>query len=216
MTMEQTHRIRRFALLTGMLGALLVTDDPAAGQEGPLEKVSGIAAKYPGDLGIERDPHVLFAENFESGGIEGLGQRWSEINDKDGKVLELSNDVPSLSRGLHSMQMTGTLNENSGGHLYAVFKQGVDKAYLRFYTKFAADHGYEHHFVELGGYSPLSRWPNPRAGTRPAGDDRVLVFIDAIGWYGRYPPPGIWGLYTYWPEMKVSADGEYWGNVLSP
>jgi hypothetical protein len=43
-----------------------------------------------------------------------------------------------------------------------------------------------------------------------------MVFIDPIGWYGQHPPPGIWGLYTYWSEMKVSADGRYWGNVLSP
>jgi len=87
---------------------------------------------------------------------------------------------------------------------------------VRFYTKFAADHGYEHHFVALGGYNPPTPWPNPRAGTRPRGDDRIAVFIDPIGHYGRYPPPGVWGLYTYWSEMKISADGRYWGNVLSP
>jgi hypothetical protein len=43
-----------------------------------------------------------------------------------------------------------------------------------------------------------------------------MVFIDPIGWYGKYPPPGVWSLYTYWPEMKISADGHYWGNCLSP
>src|SRR5262245_23335149 len=62
---------------------------------------------------------------------------------------------------------------------------------------------------------PTLKWPHPRAGARPVGDDRVLVMIDAIGWYGRYPPPGVWGLYTYWPDMKISADGHYWGNVMS-
>jgi anti-anti-sigma factor len=121
----------------------------------------------------------------------------------------------SFRRDRPQREMTGTLGENSGGHLYTRFR-GEDKAFLRFYTKFAADHSYEHHFVELGGYNPATPWPNPRAGTRPAGDERVLVFIDPIGWYGRHAPPGVWGLYTYWPDMKASADGKYWGNVLRP
>jgi hypothetical protein len=158
---------------------------------------------------------VLFAENFETGSIADIGKRWSEVSNKDAKVLALSGDTHSASRGKHSLQMTGTLGENSGGHLYTRFR-GVGQAFLRFYTKFAPDHAYEHHFVELGGYNPPTPWPNPRAGTRPLGDDRIAVFIDPVGWYGRYPPPGVWGLYTYWPEMKVSADGKYWGNVLSP
>src|SRR5262249_26518966 len=34
--------------------------------------------------------------------------------------------------------------------------------------------------------------------------------------YGRYPPPGLWNFYAYWPEMKISADGRYWGNGLHP
>ena len=112
--------------------------------------------------------------------------------------------------------MTGVFGENSGGDLFTTFKPGLEKAYVRFYTKFAADHGYEHHFVAMGGYTPATPWPNPKAGTRPNGDDRLAIFIDPVGFYGRYPPPGVWTLYSYWSEMKISADGKYWGNVLAP
>lgn len=204
------------ALTLGLSGVWLFSHCPAKGQEQAAATVgAGIAAKYPGDVGIEHDPAVVFAENFETGSIADIGKRWDEVSNKDGKVLAVSSDVPGSSRGKHSLQMTGTLGENSGGHLYTRFR-GVDRAFLRFYTKFAPDHAYEHHFVELGGYNPPTPWPHPQAGSRPVGHDRVLVFIDPIGWYGRYPPPGIWGLYAYWPEMKVSADGKYWGNVLSP
>ncbi len=207
------------AVTLGLLGAWLLSHHPANGQEPAsapaVPEGPGLAAKYPGDEGIERDPAVIFAENFETKSLKDIGERWSEVSNKDGKVLAFSDDVPSASGGKRSLEMTGTLGENSGGHLYTRFR-GEDKAFLRFYTKFAADHAYEHHFVELGGYHPPTPWPNPRAGTLPAGDERVMVFIDAIGWYGRYAPPGIWGLYTYWPEMKKSADGNYWGNVLSP
>ena len=213
--------MRGLLVVTLIAGGILVfglVTPQANGQEksGLLPESDGLAAKYPDDVGIERDSSVLFAENFETGDLQDLGNRWSEVSNRGGRVLAYSNDAPPVSSGKRSLQMTGTLGENSGGHLYTLFTPGVDKAFVRFYTKFAPDHGYEHHFVELGGYHPATPWPHPSAGSRPAGDDRVLVFIDPIGWYGRYPPPGIWGLYTYWPEMKVSADGMYWGNVLSP
>ncbi len=55
---------------------------------------SGIAAKYPGDVGIERDPAVVFTENFERGSIEVIGKRWSEVSNKEGEVMALSNVVP--------------------------------------------------------------------------------------------------------------------------
>jgi hypothetical protein len=211
------------AAALGLLSLLFLLYRPADGQEkasataGPatLPEGAGLAATYPGDVGIARAPAVLFAEDFEEGSLATVGKRWDEVSNKDGRVLALSDDVPPASRGTRSMQMTGTLGENSGGHLYTRFP-GVDQAFLRFYTKFAPDHAYEHHFVELGGYNPPLAWPYPHAGTRPAGNDRLLVFVDGIGWYGKYPPPGIWSLYTYWPEMKISADGNYWGNCLNP
>ncbi|MHC4396318.1 MAG: carbon-nitrogen hydrolase family protein [Planctomycetota bacterium] len=176
---------------------------------------AALADKYPGDKGIENDPDVLFTENFETGTIAEICKRWDAFKNKDGKVMALSDDIPAGSAGTRSLQMTGTLGENSGGDLYTRFPS-QDKAFLRFYTKFAADHAYEHHFVGFGGHNPPSRWPDPKAGTRPNGDDRIHVMIDPIGVRGKYPPPGIWSLYTYWPEMKISADGNYWGNCLNP
>jgi hypothetical protein len=186
-----------------------------AAQEG-LPEGAGLASQYPGDVGLAQDPRVLLAEDFETGSVEDLAKRWEEVGNKDGKVLAFSDDVPPDSAGRRSLQMTATLGENSGGHLYRRLPRGVDRAFLRFYTKFAPDVAYEHHFVSLGGYNPPTPWPNPRAGSRPQGDDRVAVFIDCLGDYGRYPPPGFWSLYTYWHEMKISADGRYWGNCLTP
>jgi hypothetical protein len=176
----------------------------------------GLAAKHPGDAGIAKDPAVLFADDFEAKSLAQIEKHWGgEASNKDGKVISLSKEVPPGSPGKQSLEMTATLGENSGGHLYTVFP-GVEKAFVRFYVKFAPDVAYEHHFVELGGYNPPTPWPNPRAGTKPAGDERVMVFIDPVGEYGRYAPPGIWSLYTYWAEMKISADQHYWGNCLNP
>src|SRR5438034_7747503 len=43
---------------------------------------------------------------------------------------------------LFRSQMTATLGENTGGHLYTRLPREVDKAYARFYVKFAADAAY--------------------------------------------------------------------------
>ena len=45
------------------------------------------------------DRRVLFAEDFESGGIEALKQRWDEISNQAGKVVSFSDDVPAASGG---------------------------------------------------------------------------------------------------------------------
>jgi hypothetical protein len=206
---------------TGIAGVTLAVSCAGTAKSAPETAAApaaepGLAAKYPGDRGIERDPAVVFAETFETGTVAEVGKRWGEINNKDGKVMAFSREVPPGSAGRRSLEMTGTLGENSGGHLYTVLKPGLDRAFVRFYTRFAPDHAYEHHFVCLGGYNPPTPYPHPKAGERPSGDDRVMVFIDPVGWYGKYPPPGVWNLYTYWPEMKISADGRYWGNCLQP
>jgi hypothetical protein len=187
---------------------------PASPEEPPLPDGSGLAAAYPGDRGIGRDPHVLFAEDFETGRIEDLGKRWSDVSNRDGKVLAFSADVPSGSAGRRSLQMTATLGENTGGHLYRALPHGVERLFARFYVKFAPDADYIHHFVTVGGYHPATRYPQGGAGERPRGDDRVTVGIEPWGDYGRYAAPGVWGFYAYWPEMKISADGKYWGNGI--
>jgi hypothetical protein len=181
-----------------------------------LPESPGLAAAYPGDRGIARDPRVLLAEDFETGTLADLSRRWSSVSDAGGRVLAFADDAPAGSRGRRSLQVTATLGQDTGGHLYTRLPRGVERAFARFYVKFAPNAGYIHHFVHLGGYRPATPWPQGGAGERPRGDERVTVGIEPFGDYGRYPPPGIWNFYAYWPEMKISGDGKYWGNSLRP
>jgi hypothetical protein len=112
--------------------------------------------------------------------------------------------------------MTATLGSNNGGHLYSRLSRPVDEVYARFYVRFESDAPYVHHFVHLGGYEPSTPYPQGDAGQRPRGDERVTVGIEPHGDNGRAPAPGLWSFYPYWPEMKVSADGRYWGNAIRP
>jgi hypothetical protein len=188
----------------------------AAMRSGTLPQGFGISARYPGDVGIARDPSVLFAEDFEEGDLGDVIKRWDQASNEDGEVLALSGDVSPAGAGRHSMQMTATLGENTGGHLYTRLPRGVDQVYARFYVKFPKEAQYIHHFVHLGGYNPATPYPQGGAGERPRGDERVTAGIEPAGEYGAYPPPGVWNFYCYWPEMKISADEKYWGNGLRP
>jgi len=209
--------MKRFVLIaTALCGAIVGSWLWADVRQVQMPEGPGLAASYPGEVGIERDPHVLFAEDFEKGTIADLVKRWSEVSNKAGNVLAFSSDVPPESAGKRSLQITATLGENTGGHLYKLLPRGVEKAFARFYVKFEPDADYIHHFVHMGGYNPPTRWPQGGAGMRPRGDERMTVGIEPSGHYGRYPAPGIWGFYVYWREMRISADGKYWGNVLRP
>ncbi len=202
------------ALCSTFIGSSMQTR--AADLSAAKQPRAGLAAKYPGDIGIVRDSHVIFAEDFEEETIDQIARRWGEMSNKDGKVIALSEDVPPGSRGKRSLQMSATLGQNTGGHLYTKFPRGVDKAFARFYVKFPVDASYIHHFVTLGGYNPPTAWPQGGAGERPRGDERFTAGIEPYGNYGKYPSPGAWNFYTYWSEMKGSADGKFWGNSLTP
>lgn len=177
---------------------------------------AGFAARYPGDKGIERHPSVLLVEGFETGAINDLGRAWSDVSNKAGKVLAFDTPTPGDSAGKRSLKITATLGENNGGHVFALLPRPSDVLFARFYVRFEPDADYIHHFVWMGGHNPATRWPNPQAGIQPRGEDRVSIGIEPYGDDGHFAAPGAWNFYVYWQEMKVSADGRFWGASIIP
>ncbi|CAN5855420.1 hypothetical protein BH23PLA1_BH23PLA1_11660 [soil metagenome] len=190
---------------------------PAQADE-PLPEGPGLSAKSPGDVGLGADPAVLFVEDFEQGTIEEIARRWDSASGDPGEVLTLSDDAPLLkdSPNRRSLKITATPGENTGGHLYTRLPEGVDTAFVRFYVKFPDPANYIHHFVHVGGYNPVTPYPQGGAGSKPEGHERVTMGIEPTGRNGREPAPGVWNFYAYWHEMKPSADGRHWGNGLHP
>ena len=197
-------------MLSCMLATVLAPSVMAVLPSGP-----GLAAKMHG-AALAKDPHVLLYDDFETGTIADLAKRWTEVSNKGNKVAALVAGSAPNGGGKRCLQMTSTLAENTGGHLYSHLPRDVDKVFARFYVKFSQDCDYIHHFVHLGGYQPATNWPQGGAGDRPNGDERITVGIEPHGKNGRRPPPGLWTFYCYWDEMKISADKRYWGNGLAP
>jgi hypothetical protein len=167
---------------------------------------AGLATMYPGDMGIAKDPSVVFAEDFEEPSIDVLKQRWETVTSAE--HMTFSKDLPSGSGGSQSLLMTHIGGKDTGGHLYRRLLPGHDQLYARFYVKFDRDCVPLHHFgTGLGGYNPSTPWPQGGAGVRPDGNERFLVDIEPFG------ESWVWDYYTYWCEMGGSPPrGQTWGN----
>ncbi|MEX2139999.1 MAG: carbon-nitrogen hydrolase family protein [Pirellulales bacterium] len=182
------------------LVAVATKDDP------PSTDAVGIAAKYASDVGIEKDPRVVFVENFEEESLDSIEKRWETVTQPETMTLE--SDVPPGSGGKRSLLMAHVGGKGTGGHLYRRLQPGYEKLHGRFYVKFDPDCMPIHHFgTTLGGNHPATPWPSVRAGQPPAGDKSFWVGIEPFGknW--------VWDYYTYWNEMRGSPPrGQTWGN----
>lgn len=174
-----------------------------------LPSGSGLAAKYPGDAGIERDARVVQVEQFEQADIAALAAQWESVGAKD--TMSLTADVPPGSAGKQSLLMDRS--KGPGGSLYRRLKNaegsfGHDCIFARYYVKFSEDCGELHHFGPcLGGNLPATPWPSVKAGLRTEGDKSFWSGIEPFGSSWR------WDFYTYWCEMRGSPPrGQTWGN----
>ena len=171
-----------------------------------LPPPGGIAAQYPGDVGIENHADVIFVERFEQATKTDLFNRWSDV--RNGSSMSFAADVPPGSPGGRSLNIPWS-SGNDGGHLYRQISPGVDDTlYVRFYIKYPTTDGFNHTGIWVGGSNPPLAWPNPRAGTKPAGNDRFIASAEQNTQAGRFDH------YNYWMNMRMSADGKYWGNLL--
>jgi hypothetical protein len=158
---------------------------PQASVPAPGPEKGGLASLYPGDEGIERDPRVLFVDDFETGTVDAIGARWGNISKSQN--IRLSDDIHADSPGNKSVHIS------NNGHLYT-HTNGVDTMYARFYVKFHPKTGYVHHFVHL----VADRVPTPprtntlaqrRCRRDPARRRQVLNGHRAYRAMGKVPAP---------------------------
>jgi hypothetical protein len=168
----------------------------------------GIAARYVNDAGIEKDPAVLFADNFESGDLK----KWEE---RRGTITITDENPNSGKFAVHIPMHRG---KDHGGDAIRWFMPGADKIYARFYVKFSADYQYVHHFMWLGANQRTNRWSAfGKAGLKPNGTYYSTGMEPWFAW-GKNPPPGEINLYAYFLDMEPDAKmkDKYWGNQFFP
>lgn len=202
---NRKYRRQFFAgLMSGLLAFGLCFVGSIQAEESQGEIRHGLASQYKGDKGIEKDPDVIFAENFEAGSLDAVKSHWESVQNID--IMSLSPDVPAAGAGKRSLLMSHVGGKSTGGHLYRRLLPGYEQLYVRFYVKFDRNCYPIHHFVHLGGYSPSTPWPQGGAGIRPAGNERFTTGVEPYGRKWR------WDFYSYWMGMRSAPDKKSWGN----
>lgn len=167
----------------------------------------GLAARHPQDRDIEKDPGVLFADNFESGRLS----KWNEVR----AAMVVTNDSPHAGRYCVRSEMIR--GRNSGGDAKKWFLPGADRVFVRCYVKFSPNYTYNHHFLTLMASPPHDKWrPFGKAGIKADGTYFSTGMEPWFAW-GKNPPPGELNFYSYFTDMQPDPKmNKYWGNSFFP
>jgi hypothetical protein len=168
---------------------------------------TGIASRYPGDVGIASDPNVIFADDFESyGGVSGLTSRWNEAYHTSN--IRIATESGNFFGGGKALEFTvrQTSKEVSNSAMKYVSPER-DVLFLRYYAKF------DERFNVLGsshnGSTISSRYCCP--GVPADGYNKFLISYEA--WRGQTvePNPGKLNVYMYHPDQR-----DVWGDHFFP
>jgi hypothetical protein len=187
---------------------------PIPGMPSTIPSVTPLlATKYPGDVGIAKDPSVVWHEDFEEGNVAAIVGRYDSYANSSG--MSLVTDRPTSSAGAVALALTAG-SRNPATDFYKSFGAGYDELYFRYYAKYVGAGPWHHTGLWIGGYSPPLRYTYPRAGRKPAGNDLFSIGLEPIPLFDNVPMD----LYTYWRGMQswksnpTGAVGDYYGNTL--
>ena len=180
----------------------------------PSGSGSLLSERYPCDQGIGNDADVVWHEDFEAGSVASITARYNDYKNAAG--MTLVGDKPSGSCGAASLRLTAggaTAATDLYKKLLKPDNSGYDELYVRWYVKYQTGAPWHHTGVWFGGYNPASNYPNPSAGTKPAGNDRVTFAMEPV--WGASPNLR-YDFYDYWMGQHTcsSCGGNYWGNAL--
>jgi len=187
---------------------------------GKLPEGEGLAAAYAGDRGIEQDPAVVFADDFESTPAGRLasgfrvrdGRKWDNVGGNC-VVTEEPEGVYSGRRALQMVVARDDPHRPAGAGVANYFHDGFDTLFLRYYAKFAKDldiyHGGAHNGGGISARAPGV--PQACPGVRADGSNKYTVVLDTWRPHKSVPSPGYLVTYVYHMDQ-----GGRWGDQFFP
>jgi hypothetical protein len=174
----------------------------------------GLAAQYPGDAGIAKDPAVLFHEDFETGLP---GERWDEVKTRGKSAVPAvqQEKAAAIARGTCSARVMLGKDGFSDISLYKNLAPGREELFMRHYVRYGKDYGYHGHGGS-GFMADAGKGEFKGAGKAPDGDKFFWATLEPIGGRGRWQAPGALIFYAYWWKMKPDGRGNHWGNWFEP
>ena len=186
-----------------------------------LPEGDGIAAKYPGDRGIEKDPAVVFADDFETvegdrfttgdrkGSARGWNNKWDNVWDK----IRVTEDPENVHTGRKAVEITHEQPTSNGADRH--FEHGFDTLYVRYYMKYHKEFPGCHHtgMCILAGAPGITLAVGSATGVVPDGRNHFEALLDTLPPRGNSatPPPGNMNIYCYHMDQ-----GSKWGDEFFP
>jgi len=164
----------------------------------------GLAERYHGDVGLEKDPDVLLVESFES---DSWRKTWQEISHPERKEIETDPRLVLVGNRCLRLPFTPEAKENGAGWMH-YWWEGSPEVYLRYYFRLSKGGDWRNNkLLQLHGHPAGERY-GPGAGKKPTGFDTICSGTGVGGAQG--PPWSRVMLYTYWPHQQ----GPWGDNVL--
>lgn len=183
------------------------TGSTGTGGAGGAATAGGIAERYPGDQGIEDDPAVLFADDFESyGAASELWDRWD--NTYQESQTRIATESGAVYAGSQAVAFTLPTNDQElSNAVEKVVAPEVDTLYLRWYQQIDGNNAIVGSSHNGGSISANYQGPGQRA-------DEANHFLAAFEhWRGdaTTATPGEMNVYVYHFDQR-----DVWGDHFFP
>jgi hypothetical protein len=143
----------------------------------------GLAARYPKDAGLGRDPAVLFHDDFEAGKV---GGPWDEVSRRRGRGATDGSDPvagetdKAVARGTRSARVQLRKDGHEDVTFLKRLSPGRDELHMRYYVRYGSDYGYHGHGG--GGFmADAGKGGFKGAGKAPDGDRFFWATLEPIG-----------------------------------
>jgi hypothetical protein len=173
---------------------------------------SGIASKYPGDVGIGSDPDVIFFDDFESyGTANDLWNRWDNVYQVSDTAITTGANVFAGSQSLQfTLHQVSTEVANA---VDKILSPEQDVVFLRYYSKF--DTSFDIPTSSHNGGSISAHYFNgfnATPGVPADGTNKYLVNLEDFQPDTTVAPPGYLNLYVYWPLQRSNYGDHFLPN----
>ena len=175
----------------------------------------GIAAKYPGDKGIENDPDVIFADDFESyAQATDLTKKWDNyFQQSDTKIVTDPANVKAGKQALEFTEPQGTTEVSNA--VQKILTTELDQLYLRFYSKFDKNFDISGSSHNGGGISAhYFQGNNATPGVPANGTNKFLLEFESWRGAPADKSPGMLNVYVYHPEQRSNYGDHFFPSGL--
>jgi hypothetical protein len=187
-------RVALFLLLSG----LAEQDASRAAAAALPEGNKGIAAKYLLDAGLERDPGIVFADDFDSGRTK-FENSWGGV-----VFTDQPENVHGGKKAMECVLPWPRAAREVGMGVGQRLKEGYDTLHLRYYAKFGKTTELYHGGTHNGGsiFARAPGVPDAKPGIPADGRNDYTALLDTWRPDDKVASPGTLAVYCYHPEQR--------------